>query len=140
MDRINYSKVDPWIKKNPQGKYEDFVNANPKFEISSWSFRKQRAKVLGLKLTPSMVSGYRSKKAGAEGGDEDGIVLDRRSRSLYNTVYSTPMADLKKKNGIEAASEIIAAMNRIFKLHLESAQVEVIGTGVQNFEIRRYGR
>ena len=138
MDRIDYSKVDPWIKRNPQGRYEDFVKANPKFDISSWSFRKQRAKVLGLKLTPSMVSGYRSRASKSEGDDD--VVVDRRSRSVYNTVYSNPITDLRKKNGVEAASEIISAINRIFKLHLESAQVEVIGTGIQNFEIRRYGR
>lgn len=136
MDRIDYSKVDPWIKKNPEAKYADFVVANPKIPCSTWSFAKRRAKLLGLPLTPSMRKGYRSSKAQSSDGD----VLDRRSRSIYNTVYSIPTADLKKKNGIEAASEIISAMNRIFKLHLESAQVEVIGTGIQNFEIRRYGR
>lgn len=134
MDRIDYSKVDPWIKKNPEAKYADFVVANPKTSCSTWSFTKRRAKLLGLPLTPSMKRGYRSSK------DSEGDVLDRRSRSIYSTVYSIPVADLKKKNGIEAASEIITAMNRIFKLHLESAQVEVIGTGIQNFEIRRYGR
>ena len=139
MDRIDYSKVDPWIKKNPKGRFEDFVSANPKFGISNWSFRKQRAKVLGLKLSPSMTRGYRPNKSKV-GEEGDGLVLDRRSRSVYNTIYSISVADLKKKNGVEAASEIIAAMNRIFKLHLESAQVEVIGVGIQNFEIRRYSR
>ena len=140
MDRIDYSKVDPWIKKNPDAKYAEFVLANPKINCSTWSYTKRRAKLLGLPMTPSMKKGYRSSRARAAEGDEEGVVLDRRSRSLYNTVYSIPIMDLKKKNGVEAASEIISAMNRLFKLHLESAQVEVLGTGIQNYEIRRYGR
>jgi len=142
MVRIDYSKVDPWIKKNPKGTFEDFVKEYPKFGISSWSFRKQRAKVLGLKLSPSMVKGYRSKTSQAASGEEDGIPVgvDRRTRSVYSTIFSIQIADLKKKNGIEAASEIISAMNRIFKLHLESVQVEIVGTEIQNFEIRKYSR
>ena len=139
MDRIDYTKVDPWIKKNPEAKYVNFVSENPKISISTWSFTKRRAKILGLELTPSMKKGYRASQAKQQDGDEE-IVIDRRSRSVYSTIFSTPVADLKKKNGIEATSEIIQAMNRIFKLHLESAQVEVIGTGIQNFEIRRYSR
>jgi hypothetical protein len=133
MDRIDYSKLDPWIKKHPEAKYAEFVVANPKFNSSIWSYTKRRAKLLGLPMTPSMKRGYRSNKS-------EGEVLDRRSRSIYNTIYSISVPDLKKKNGIVAASEIISAMNRIFKLHLESAQVEVLGTGIQNYEIRRYGR
>jgi hypothetical protein len=142
MDRIDYSsKVDPWVKKNPKGRYVEFVAANPKVGISTWSFTKRRAKVLGLPLTPSMASGYRSRaNAPKVPGEDDGMFVDRRTRSVYTTVYSVPKGDLVTKNGIEAASEIISAMNRIFKLHLESAQVEIIGTGIQNFEIRRYSK
>ena len=138
MDRIDFSKVDPWVKKNPNGKYADFVVANPKVSCSTWSFTKRRAKILGLKLSPSMTTGYRSQSKTP--GDDEGMFVDRRTRSVYTTVYSIPTTDLKKKNGIEAASEIISAMNRVFKLHLESAQVEIIGTGIQNFEIRKYSR
>ena len=139
MDRIDYSKVDPWIKKNPKESYEVFSTRNPRISISRWTFAKRRALVLGLPMSPSMKSGYKSPKV-PKNPDDEGMFVDRRSRSVYTTVYSTPLNDLKKKNGVEAAGEIIGAMNHIFRLHLESAQVEVIGSGIQNFEIRRYSR
>lgn len=138
MNRVDYSKVDPWVKKHPDGKYTDFIADNPKVPLSIWSFAKRRAKVLGLPMTPSMKPGYRSNKQPKEG--DEGIFIDRRTKSVYTTVYSTPVSDLKKKNGLEAASEIIGALNRIFKLNLESAQVEVVGSGLPNFEIRKYSR
>lgn len=138
MNRIDYSKINSWVKKHPKGKYEDFIAANPTFKISNWSFRKQRAKVLGLKQSPSMLPGYRPNKQSKEDGD--GICVDRRSRSVYTTVFTIPVSDLKKKNGVEAASDIIGALNRVFKLNLESAQVEVVGSGLPNFEIRKYSR
>jgi hypothetical protein len=140
MDRIDYSKVDPWVKKNPKERYEVFLKQNPKTPLSRWTFAKRRALILGLPMSPSMKPGYRPKVSSKGGSDDEGMFVDRRSRSSYTTVYTLPLNDLKKKNGIQAAGEIIAAMNRIFRLHLESAQVEVIGSGIQNFEIRRYSR
>lgn len=141
MERIDYSKVDPWIKKNPKGKYENFLQQNPKIPISRWTYAKRRALVLGLPMSPSMKPGYRGTSTIRKNSvDNEEMFVDRRSRSVYTTVYSIPLSDLKKKNGIEAAGEIIGAMNRIFRLHLESAQVEIVGSGIQNFEIRRYSR
>jgi hypothetical protein len=128
VSRVDYPKVDSWVKKHPEGGYEGFLHAYPNFKISSWSFRKRRAKVLHLKLTPSMVPGYKGTGTGG----------NRRTRSAYTTVYSTPVQDLRKKNGVEAASEIIEALNRIFHLGLEPAQVEVVGSGTLKFEIRRH--
>jgi hypothetical protein len=130
--RLDYSKIDPWIKKNPKANFEDFVKVNPKVAISSWTFRKQRARLLGLTMPPSMRSDYR----GGKGGSTEG----RRSSSVYTTVYSTPIQELKKKDGVAAVSEFIGIINRMFKLHLESAQIEMFGSGVPKFEIRRYSR
>jgi len=134
--KLDYTKIDPWIKKNPEGNYASFCQDNPKITTSDWTFRKRRAKVLNLPLSPSMRDDYR----GGSGGDREDGSCDRRSRSVYTAVYSTPIQDLKKKNGVEAVSEFIGVLNRLFKLHLESAMIEVIGSGVQNFEIRRYSR
>jgi len=133
--KLDYSKIDPWIKKHPDNSYADFVSANPKIAVSDWTYRKRRAKVLGLHMPPSMRDDYR----GGD-GNKDGSIDRRSSRSVYTTVYSAPIKDLKAKNGLEAVSDFIGIMNRIFKLHMESAQVEVIGIGIQNFEIRRYSR
>jgi hypothetical protein len=130
MNRIDYSKVDLWIKKHPQGEFQDFLAENPQVSMSIWTF-KRRLKVLGLPGARK----YRPRKK-----DGEGICLDRRSRTAYTTVFTIPVSDLKKKNGVEAASEIIGALNRVFKLGLESAQVEIIGSGLPNFEIRKYSR
>jgi len=132
--KLDYSKVDPWIKKYPNGNFKGFLQDNPKLSISDWTFRKRKAKVLNLPLAPSMQDDYRGPTS------SDGGAVDRRSRSVYTTVYTTSIQELKKKNGVEAVSDFIGILNRSFKLHLESAQIEVIGSGVQSFEIRRYSR
>jgi hypothetical protein len=133
VPRINYEKdIDPWIKKNPEGKFIDFVKANRGVRISDWSFRKRQAKVLGLPLTPSMTDGYRSPKNG------DRQTRTSRSRNLYSTVFSLPASELKGKNGFEAMSILIKALNDHFRLNLQMVQAEVMGSGTQQFELRKY--
>lgn len=143
MDHIDYEKIDPLIKKaGPDAKYVDFMKANPKVKISVWSFAKRKALLLDLPMTPSMKPGYRSKntKKYNESSEND-PVIDRRTRSIYTTVLSMPIQELKEKNGLEAMSYFIENIaNKIFKLNLESAQVEIIGSGIQNVEIRRYNK
>jgi hypothetical protein len=129
---IEYSKVDPWIKKNPESKYPDFMKANPKIKCSSWSFEKRRRKVLKLPLTPSMQKGYKPNKS--EGGST------RSSRWVYSTVCTLPVDDLKAKDGITVAQEILGEINKAFKLNLEIAQVNLFGENKQVLEIRRYNR
>lgn len=137
---IDYEKIDPIIKKGgPDLAYQDFIKANPKMKISVWSFAKRKATILGLPMTPSMKAGYRSKK-GSAGTSENDLNIDRRTRSIYTNVFSMPIQELKEKNGVDAVSFFIETLNKIFKLNLESAQVEVIGSGVKNFEIRRYNK
>lgn len=134
MDKINYQKVDPWIKANPDARYREFVKAHPRFKISVWSFAKRRAFVLGLPMTPSMKPGYRSsKKTGAP-------VRAGRSRSVYTALWSVPVKGIEKKPGPALYREIIDEMNNAFKLHLEVVQISDTGTGEQQLEIRRYNR
>ena len=130
--KLDYSKIDPWIKKNPEAQQYDFVKANPKIAISGWTYRKRRAKILNLAVCPSMRDDYR--------GNKGGKVEHRRTQSVYTTLYARPIKELKEMDGVAGANEIIVVVNRLLKLNLESAQIEVIGSGVQNFELRRYSR
>ncbi len=131
----DYSKIDLWVKSNPEASFKDFLANGPKIKLSYWTYRKRQEKVLGRPLSPSMQENNRNKKRSKREG-----TVDRRSRSVYTTVYSTSLQELKKKDGVTAVSEFIGVMNRLFKLHLELAQIEILGSGVQNIEIRRYSR
>lgn len=131
LPRLDYSKIDPWIKKHPKENYDAFKKANPKIVVSNWTYRKRRAKILGLPMAPSMKDDYR-------GGS--GNSSERRTRSVYTTLYSESIQELKNKNGIEVLSEFLNVMNKTFKLHLELAQIELIGSGVTQLEVRRYSR
>ena len=133
--KLDYSKIDPWIKKNPEGSYIEFCKANPKIIMSGWTFRKQRAKLLNLPMCASMRDDYRGPETGGSR-----TYSPRRVQQVYSAIYSRPIEELRKLDGVQGANEMIMAVNQLLKLHLESAQIEVIGSGVQNFEVRRYNK
>jgi hypothetical protein len=136
-DKLPYAKIDPWIKANKEGSYVQFCKENPKITMSGWTFRKRRAKLLGLPVCPSMEDSYRGRKTPRLSGEEPSI---RRSQQVYTSIYTRPVEELRKLDGVQGANEMIVAINKLLKLHLESAMIEVIGSGVQNFEVRRYTR
>ena len=123
ISRVDYSQVDPWVKRHPKASFNDFMGENPGFKISHWSFTKRKRFVLGLPPTRSMQSGYRPNE-----------------NSLYTSVWSTPAEELKKKDGIKVVEELLDVLNKQFKLRLEPALIQQVGSREQNLEIRRYGR
>ena len=134
--RINYEKdVDPWVKKNPSGNYKEFLKAT-KSPVSDWSFRKRRAKILDLPLSPSMQDGYRQEMA--PNGVKRAYRTRVRSANLYSTVFSMPVQELKGKNGFEAMNILVGALNEHFKANMQMVQVEVMGSGSPMFELRKY--
>ena len=131
VTRVKYDQVDPWVKKHPDASFNDFIESHPGFKISHWSYTKRRRLVLNLPMTASMESGYRPNKSD---------LSEHRSRSLYTSVWSCPVAELKKKDGITAIGEVLDILNKTFKLHLESTLTQSVGSTTQNLEVRRYGR
>jgi len=131
VTRIDYKKLDLWIKKNQEKTFRDLLAEMPDFKCSHWSFTKRRNKVLGLRMTKSMYSDYRSSPDSS---------TERRSRSMYTSVFSMPVAELKKKDSLSAVNDVINLINHAFKLHLEPALIQLVGSDIQNFEIRRYNR
>ena len=129
--RIDYKKLEVWIKKNREGTFSDLLTEIPGFKCSHWSFTKFRNKVLNLPMTKSMYNGYRP---------DDSSTIERKNRSMYTSVFSMPVAELKKKDSIAAVNDVINLVNKAFKLHLEPALIQMIGSDIQNFEIRRYNR
>lgn len=130
MHRIDYMKLDVWIKKNPEKHYKDFIKSPNKIQVSDWSFRKRRAKVLGLNMTPSMREDYRPSKA-------NGKMTSGRSRSQYRVIFSKPFETFKKMDGVEGLAEALMLLNRHFRLGLEYARVKSFGSDVEQIEVRR---
>jgi hypothetical protein len=134
VTRVKYGMVDPWVKKHPETTFNDFLTGHPGFKISHWSYTKRRRLVLNLPMTKSMHAGYRPEKS------EDGGLTEHRSRSLYTSVWSTPVAELRKKDGVTAIGDFLEVLNKMFKLHLEPSLTQPVGSSIQSLEIRRYGR
>jgi hypothetical protein len=132
MQQVDYSKVDPWVKKNEEGNFDAFVRSHPTVAISRWTFEKRRRIVLGLRLSPSMEKGYRPSKNG---------VSKTRSSCIYSTIANLSVVDIDGKKPIEIAQIIIEQLNSSLKLGLEVAQIVPVGNGNSpSIEIRRYSR
>jgi hypothetical protein len=130
--RIPYDKVDPWIKKNPEARYKDFITRVKNIPISIWSFEKRRRVVLKLPLTPSMQQGYRSSKVGPSSAS--------RNSCVYSTVLSLPATEIEGKKSVEIIQTLIDHLNDALSLGLEAVQITAVGDNTQMIEIRRYSK
>jgi hypothetical protein len=132
MNHVDYSKVDPWIKKNKEGLYKQFKQENPKVAISLWTFVKRRRQVLGLKLAPSMRPDYRSPKTG---------IPRSKNSCIYTTILSLPTSDLEGKTGVEVIQLFLDNLNATLKLGLEAVSMSLVGNEKTSMiEVRRYSR
>jgi hypothetical protein len=132
MNHVDYSKVDPWVKKNREGRYKEFKRDNPKVVISTWTFEKRRRHILGLKLSPSMSPGYRSPHTGA---------TRSKNSCVYSTILSLPTSDLEGKSGVEVIQLFLDNLNASMKLGLEAVKMSLVGNGnTSMIEVRRYSK
>ena len=132
MWECDYSKVDPWLRKNKEGRYDDFKIECPKIRISRWTFEKRRRIILNLPLCPSMQKGYRS-------SDKDSPRT--KNSCIYSTLLSLPISELEGKKSIEVIQLFIEQLNNSLKLGLEAVQIMLVGNGNKPIiEIRRYSR
>jgi hypothetical protein len=132
MNHVDYSKVDPWVKKNRDGRYKQFKQENPRVSISSWTFEKRRRQVLGLKLSPSMSPEYRAPKTG---------ISRSRNSCVYSTILSMPTSDLEGKSGVEIIQLFLDNLNASMKLGLEAVKMSLVGNGnMSMIEVRRYSK
>lgn len=133
MARIAYNKIDPWIKKNPDARYKDFIARVKNIPVSVWSFEKRRRKVLNLPLSPSMEPGYRSSGTGASRS---------RKSCIYSTLLSLPTAEIEGKSNVEVIQTLIEHLNDALKLGLEAVQITAVGGSGSGttIEVRRYSK
>jgi hypothetical protein len=132
MNQVDYAKIDPWIKKNPEGRYKQFKAKYPKVAVSIWTFEKRRRHVLNLPLSPSMQPGYRSPYKGTP---------RTKNSCIYSTLLSMSTSDLEGKKDIEVIQLLIEQLNASLKLGLEAVQITLMGEGnTPMIEIRRYSK
>ena len=124
MTKVNFEKVDEFLKKQPTGSYGAFLAEYPDQKLSDATFYSRRLKICGKKLSK------KSKKLTKH---------YTRKSAIYQTIFRQDLTSLKL-SPVEIIKKIVSDLNFAIKARLEVQ--EVVGEeGTSNIlEIRRVAK